>query len=124
MDGDVAPARMIHHGVEARPADRRERLAARPKRSEERSGSYATSEHRHVRPMVPTRCCVAADDVVNDAGEGLPGLARRGIAGDGEVSALESTRVYAQQGRAPGRHAPPMIDADTLDVSEQRVRGR
>jgi hypothetical protein len=37
---------MIHHGVEARPADRPERLAARLKRSEERIGSYATSEHR------------------------------------------------------------------------------
>jgi hypothetical protein len=34
----LAPvARIVHHGVEARPADRPERLAARPKRSEERT---------------------------------------------------------------------------------------
>jgi hypothetical protein len=46
IDRVAPPARMVHHGVEARPADRPERLAARPKRSEERSGSYATSEHR------------------------------------------------------------------------------
>jgi hypothetical protein len=60
--------RMIHHGVEARRADRRERLAARLKRNEERRGSYATSEHRHVRPMVPTRCGAAADDMVKNPG--------------------------------------------------------
>jgi hypothetical protein len=69
---------MIHHGVKARPADRPERLAARPerlaarpKRSEERSGPYATSEHRTrtANGSDEMRCHDnVAGDVVNHAG--------------------------------------------------------
>jgi hypothetical protein len=52
-------ARMIHHGVEARPADRRPRLAARAKRSEERTANGSDEMRCHDN---------VAGDVVNHAG--------------------------------------------------------